>query len=204
MSSSSSPAWAFEKFKGVQDKLGTQMRAVGEVMSIGKTYKEALQKAIRSLEIGRYGLGFARDFNSKSLEELMTLLAEPTSERQFILYEALRKGADIDELYRLTYIKPYFLEQMKELVQLEEQILSYKGKQLPEDLLVAAKRDGFADRYLAQLLDLPEAGVRQRRTPSVWSKAGKRCRSAVSRMRLTISPPTMPRTRRPSATVRKS
>jgi carbamoyl-phosphate synthase large subunit len=156
--------WAFEKFKGVQDKLGTQMRAVGEVMSIGKTYKEALQKAIRSLEIGRYGLGFARDFNSKSLEELMTLLAEPTSERQFILYEALRKGADIDELYRLTYIKPYFLEQMKELVQLEEQILSYKGKQLPEDLLVAAKRDGFADRYLAQLLDLPEAGVRQRRT----------------------------------------
>jgi len=156
--------WAFEKFKGVQDKLGTQMRAVGEVMSIGKNYKEALQKAIRSLEIGRYGLGFARDFNSKSLEELMAQLAEPTSERQFILYEALRKGADIDELYRLTYIKPYFLEQMKELVQLEEQILSYKGKQLPEELLIAAKRDGFADRYLALLLDLPEAGVRQRRT----------------------------------------
>ncbi|NCC77212.1 MAG: carbamoyl-phosphate synthase large subunit, partial [Clostridia bacterium] len=156
--------WAFEKFKGVQDKLGTQMRAVGEVMSIGKNYKEALQKAIRSLEIGRYGLGFARDFNSKSLEELMVLLAEPTSERQFILYEALRKGADIDELYRLTYIKPYFLEQMQELVLLEEKILSYKGKQLPEALLTAAKRDGFADRYLAQLLDLPEAGVRQRRT----------------------------------------
>ena len=156
--------WAFEKFKGVQDKLGTQMRAVGEVMSIGKNYKEALQKAIRSLEIGRYGLGFARDFNSKSLEELMVLLAEPTSERQFILYEALRKGADIDELYRLTYIKPYFLEQMRDLVQLEEKILSYKGNQLPEELLVAAKRDGFADRYLAQLLDLPEAGVRLRRT----------------------------------------
>jgi len=156
--------WAFEKFKGVQDKLGTQMRAVGEVMSIGKNYKEALQKAIRSLEIGRYGLGFARDFNSKSLEELLALLAEPTSERQFILYEALRKGADIDDLYRLTYIKPYFLRQMQELVQLEEQILSYKGKQLPEALLIAAKRDGFADRYLAQLLDLPEAGIRQRRT----------------------------------------
>ena len=84
--------WAFEKFKGAEDRLGTQMRAVGEVMSIGKTYKEALQKAIRSLENGRHGLGFAADFNRKSLEELTELLAYPTSERQFILYEALRKG----------------------------------------------------------------------------------------------------------------
>ena len=155
--------WAFEKFKGVEDKLGTQMRAVGEVMSIGKNYKEALQKAIRSLEINRYGLGFARDFNSRSLEELMAMLAVPTSERQFILYEALRKGADIDQLYRLTYIKPYFLEQMRELVQMEEKILSYKGSSLPDDLLVAAKKNGFADRYLAKLLDQPEAAIRQRR-----------------------------------------
>lgn len=155
--------WAFEKFKGVEDKLGTQMRAVGEVMSIGKNYKEALQKAIRSLEIGRYGLGFARDFSSKSLEELLALLAEPTSERQFILYEALRKGASIDELYRLTFIKPYFLEQMRDLVQLEEQILAYKGSALPDALLSEAKRNGFADRYLAQLLGLPEATIRQQR-----------------------------------------
>ncbi|MBW7938814.1 MAG: carbamoyl-phosphate synthase large subunit, partial [Candidatus Omnitrophica bacterium] len=79
--------WAFEKFKGVEDKLGTQMRAVGEVMSIGKNYKEAFHKAIRSLENGRYGLGFAKDFNKKSLQELMHMLAVPTSERQFILYE---------------------------------------------------------------------------------------------------------------------
>ncbi|MCM2265197.1 MAG: carbamoyl-phosphate synthase large subunit, partial [Desulfuromonadales bacterium] len=107
--------WAFEKFKGVQDKLGTQMRAVGEVMSIGKNYKEALQKAIRSLENGRYGLGFARDFNDQPLNELMELLLEPSSERQFILYEALRKGADIDALYARTHIKPYFLRQMREL-----------------------------------------------------------------------------------------
>jgi carbamoyl-phosphate synthase large subunit len=155
--------WAFEKFAGVQDKLGTQMRAVGEVMSIGKNYKEALQKAIRSLEIGRYGLGFAKDFYQKSLDELMAMLVEPTSERQFILYEALRKGADIDELYRLTYIKPYFLQQMLELVRLEETIRTYRGSSLPADLLARAKQDGFADRYLSMLLSIPEMKIRQQR-----------------------------------------
>jgi len=155
--------WAFEKFKGSVDKLGTQMRAVGEVMSIGKTYKEAFQKAIRSLEIGRHGLGFAKDFNRQSLEELMALLVEPSSERQFILYEALRKGALIDELYRRTFIKPWFLQQMKELVELEEQILQHKGRHLPDDLLVRAKQDGFADKYLAQLLGVPEKAIREQR-----------------------------------------
>ena len=155
--------WAFEKFKGVQDKLGTQMRAVGEVMSIGKNYKEALQKAIRSLEIGRYGLGFAKDFHEKSLDELMALLAEPTSERQFILYEALRKGADIDQLYALTYIKPYFLQQMQELVLLEEEILAGNGNGLSDYLLMKAKKDGFADRYLAKLVGTTEAEIRNRR-----------------------------------------
>ncbi|MBN1124618.1 MAG: carbamoyl-phosphate synthase large subunit [Sedimentisphaerales bacterium] len=156
--------WAFEKFHGVQDKLGTQMRAVGEVMSIGKTYKEAFQKAIRSLEQGRYGLGFAKNFHSKSLDELMDLLNEATSERQFIMYEALRKGADIQALYDKTHIKPWFIEQMKDLVDLEEKILSYKGKTLPDDLLTQAKKDGFADRYLAKLLDLKEADIRTQRT----------------------------------------
>lgn len=156
--------WAFEKFPGAIDRLGTQMRAVGEVMSIGKNYKEALQKAIRSLEIGRYGLGFARQFNSCSLEQLMAMLAEPTSERQFILYEALRKGADIEDLYRLTYIKPYFLTQMKELVMLEEEILACKGNNIPDELLIQAKKDGFSDRYLAMLLDLAETDIRKKRT----------------------------------------
>jgi len=155
--------WAFEKFPGSQDKLGTQMRAVGEVMSIGKNYKEALQKAIRSLEIGRHGLGHAKNFYDLSLEELMSMLSEPTSERQFIMYEALRKGADIDELYKLTYIKPYFLQQMKELVMTEEEILEYKGKTLPDELLVKAKKDGFADKYLAKLLNIPEAEIRNAR-----------------------------------------
>ncbi|HPC60783.1 MAG TPA: carbamoyl-phosphate synthase large subunit [Verrucomicrobiota bacterium] len=156
--------WAFEKFKQAQDKLGTQMRAVGEVMSIGKTYKEAFQKAIRSLENGRYGLGFAKNFNEKSLDELMLLLNEPSSERQWIMYEALRKGAAVEDLYRKTHIKPWFIQQMKELVELEEQILQYKGRSLPDALLVQAKKDGFADRYLAKLLGVSETAIRQQRT----------------------------------------
>ncbi|HOW68340.1 MAG TPA: carbamoyl-phosphate synthase large subunit [Candidatus Paceibacterota bacterium] len=155
--------WAFEKFKGSEDKLGTQMRAVGEVMSIGKNYKEAFQKAIRSLENGRYGLGFAKDFHTKSLDELMALLNEPSSERQFVIYEALRKGASIEELQAKTHLKPWFLQQMKELVELEEKILRCKGGDLPDDLLIQAKKDGFADRYLAKLLELPEERIRERR-----------------------------------------
>ena len=155
--------WAFEKFEGAQDVLGTQMRAVGEVMSIGKTYKEALQKSIRSLEIGRYGLGFARDFHKKSLEDLLDLLREPSSERQFIMYEALRQGASIETLFEKTHIKAWFIEQMKELVELEEEILKHRGGHLPDDLFIRAKKDGFADRYLARLLGLSEKEIRGRR-----------------------------------------
>ena len=155
--------WAFEKFEGLEDKLGTQMKAVGEVMSIGKNYKEAFQKAIRSLESGRYGLGFAKDFNRKSLEALMSMLAHPSSERQFIMYEALRKGASTQDLYRKTHIKPWFIQQMKELVELEEQILKFEGSTLPDSLLIQAKKDGFADKYLAKLLEVPERELRERR-----------------------------------------
>jgi len=155
--------WAFEKFEGLEDKLGTQMQAVGEVMSIGKNYKEAFQKAIRSLEIGRYGLGFAKDFNKKTLEELLNMLNTSSSERQFIMYEALRKGAGIDELHRRTHIKTFFISQMKELVEMEEKILGYKGMMLPNDLLIAAKQNGFADRYLSQLLGINEKVIRAKR-----------------------------------------
>jgi len=156
--------WAFEKFPGLEDKLGTQMRAVGEAMSLGKTYKEAFQKAIRSLETGRAGLGFAKDFHELPLEELVTMLAEPSSERQFLMYEALRKGADVQALYELTHIKPWFIEQMKELVELEEEMLKHKGGKLPDELLARAKKDGFADKYIAKLLDVPEPEIRQQRT----------------------------------------
>jgi carbamoyl-phosphate synthase large subunit len=155
--------WGFEKFEGAEDKLGTQMRAVGEVMSLGKTYKEALQKAIRSLEINRYGLGFAKNFDTLSLEELMARLGFASSERQFLMYEALRKGAEVQELYEKTHIKPWFIEQMRELVELEEKIFAYKDQALPDDLLIKAKKDGFADRYLAMLLNLPEKQIREQR-----------------------------------------
>jgi len=155
--------WGFEKFEGAEDKLGTQMRAVGEVMSLGKTYKEAFQKAIRSLETNRYGLGFAKNFNTLSLEKLMGRLGFATSERQFLMYEALRKGADVQELYDKTHIKPWFIEQMREIVELEEKILVYKDQALPDDLLIKAKKDGFADRYLATLRNLPEKQIREQR-----------------------------------------
>lgn len=155
--------WAFEKFRNAQDRLGTQMRAVGEVMSIGKTYKEALQKAIRSLENGRYGLGFAKDFHQKSLAELMDLLTDVTSERQYIMYEALRKGAQVGELSRKTHIKAWFINQMKEVVELEEEILQHRGAFPPDELLVRAKQDGFGDGYLSELLGVSEAGLRERR-----------------------------------------
>ena len=156
--------WAFEKFKGVEDKLGTQMRAVGEVMSIGKTYKEAFQKAIRSLEIGRYGLGFAKDFHEKSKKELLKMLHTATSERQFIMYEALRKGATVDELFELTKIKHYFIEQMKELVEEEEALLAHKGSVPAPEALKQAKQDGFSDRYLSQILEVSEDEIRKART----------------------------------------
>ena len=155
--------WAFEKFKGVEDTLGTQMRAVGEVMSIGKTYKEAFQKAIRSLETGRFGLGHAKDFDSLSKEELLNKLITPSSERHFIMYEALRKGATADEIHEITKVKHYFIEQMKELVEEEEELLKSKGSLPADDLLIQAKKDGFSDKYLSQILEIPEEDIRNRR-----------------------------------------
>ncbi len=155
--------WAFEKFKGVEDKLGTQMRAVGEVMSIGKTYKEAFQKAIRSLETGRYGLGYAKDYNTKSKDELLRMLAHPSSDRHFIMYEALRKGATVDEIFDITKVKHYFVEQMKELVEEEEALAAHKGSLPSDDALTAAKKDGFSDRYLSQILEIPEEDIRNKR-----------------------------------------
>lgn len=155
--------WAFEKFKGVEDKLGTQMRAVGEVMSIGKTYKEAFQKAIRSLETGRYGLGHAKDYDTKSKEELLLMLAHPSSDRHFIMYEALRAGATVDEIHDITKVKHYFVEQMKELVEEEEALIATKGSMPSDEALISAKKNGFSDKYLSQILEIPEADIREKR-----------------------------------------
>ena len=155
--------WAFEKFKGVQDKLGTQMRAVGEVMSIGKTYKEAFQKAIRSLETGRYGLGYAKNFHELSKEELLRQLLTPSSERHFLMYEALRKGASVEEIHAITKVKRFFINQMKELVQEEEALLAIKGSLPSDEMLTSAKKNGFSDKYLSKLLEIPEEDIRNRR-----------------------------------------
>jgi carbamoyl-phosphate synthase large subunit len=155
--------WAFEKFDGLEDKLGTQMLAVGEVMSIGRNYKEAFLKAIRSLETGQHGLGFAKNFNELTLDELMPMLTHASSQRQFIMYEALRKGCDVQTLHDKTHIKAWFIEQMKELVDLEEKLLQHKGGSLPDALLTEAKQDGFGDKYLSQILDIPESTIREQR-----------------------------------------
>ena len=159
--------WAFEKFPGSIDRLGTQMRAVGEVMSIGATYKESFGKAIRALENGRTGLGGAKDFRDLGLEELLRRLAEPSSERQYLMYEALRAGATIERLQELTHIKAWFIEQMAQLVALETELSAYAGEAafatLPSGLLRRAKEDGFGDAYLAGLLGVPEQALRERR-----------------------------------------
>ncbi|MCR5753024.1 MAG: carbamoyl-phosphate synthase large subunit [Kiritimatiellae bacterium] len=155
--------WAFEKFRAVEDRLGTQMKAVGEVMSIGKTYKEALQKAIRALERGRAGLGFAKDFHERTLDELLKMLSTPNSERHFQMYEAIRKGATDEQIFERTGVKAYFVQQMRELVQEEEALLRHKGALPPDDMLVQAKKDGFSDKYLSQILGVPEKDVRARR-----------------------------------------
>ena len=155
--------WAFEKFKGVEDKLGTQMRAVGEVMSIGKTYKEAFQKAIRSLETGRYGLGNARDFGSLTKEQLLKKLITASSERHFIMYEAIRKGATNEEIHALTKVKDYFIQQMREIVEEEEALLAFKGSLPTDEALISAKKNGFSDKYLSQILEIPEADIREKR-----------------------------------------
>ncbi len=155
--------WAFEKFKGAQDKLGTQMRAVGEVMSIGKTYKEAFQKAIRSLETGRYGLGGAKDFAQKTKEELLGMLATASSERHFLMYEAIRKGATNDEIFDKTRVKHYFIDQMRELVEEEEALKKLAGSVPDVETLRRAKCDGFSDKYLSQLLKVDEEAIRKAR-----------------------------------------
>ncbi|MFA6609576.1 MAG: carbamoyl-phosphate synthase large subunit [Candidatus Omnitrophota bacterium] len=155
--------WAFEKFPQAKDILGTQMKAVGEVMSIGRTFKEAFQKSIRSLEIGRCGLGFAKDFNTLSKEELQKRISYPTSERVFLMYEALRKGVTVEELNDLTHIGVWFINEMKEMVQFEEKMRASSFDALSDGDLKKAKEWGFSDKYLAKLFKIKEAAVRKRR-----------------------------------------
>ncbi|MBO6214388.1 MAG: carbamoyl-phosphate synthase large subunit, partial [Lachnospiraceae bacterium] len=156
--------WAFEKFHGVEDKLGTQMRAVGEVMSIGKNFKEAFQKAIRSLEKDRYGLGGIKKYEYMTKEELIRLIKTASSERYFLIYEAMKKGVSIDEIYEITKIKRYFLSEINDLVKEEEELTAaYYGRVPVEEELRKAKEDGFSDRYLAERLGISEDDIRRAR-----------------------------------------
>ena len=156
--------WAFEKFPKAKDLLGTQMKAVGEVMSIGKNFKEAFQKAIRSLEIGRYGLGQVKKIMAMSTNDLCDAITFPNSQRFFMIYEALKRGVAVDEIVRKTKITRYFIEEMKELALFENQLSAFSWSMLPDDMLVTAKKFGFADRYLAKLFNVDEKIVRSRRT----------------------------------------
>ncbi len=147
------------------------MKAVGEVMSIGKTFKEAFQKAIRSLEIGRYGLGGAKDFQDLSLDQLQAKLSQPSSERVFLMYEALRQGMTPEELHDITFINTWFIKEMQDLVLFEEEIAKSPFADLPKEKLIKAKEWGFSDKYLAKIFNIKEIEVRQRRLA-----AGKICR----------------------------
>ncbi|MCL2526789.1 MAG: carbamoyl-phosphate synthase large subunit [Defluviitaleaceae bacterium] len=157
------PRFAFEKFSEATDILGTQMKAVGESMSIGKSFKESLQKSIRSLENGRHGLGFASNFNDLTKEELMEKLERPTSERLYMVYEALRKGVTVEEMHNHTSIKPFFLNHLKEMVDMEEEIITHRGNPLPDTLLIRAKKEGFGDKYIAKLLQAEETAIASQR-----------------------------------------
>ena len=155
--------WAFEKFPQAKDQLGTQMRAVGEVMSIGKTFKEATQKAIRSLEIGCSGMGLDKKIEALSYEELKRGAATPSSKRFFHLYEAFKRGLTVEEAFTLTCITRYFLQEIKELADFEVEMAKSNWMAFPDEMLQKAKAWGFADKYLAKLFNVSEKSVRDRR-----------------------------------------
>ena len=156
------PRWAFEKFPDTTPTLGTQMKSVGEAMAIGRTFKEALQKAIRSLEVGRAGLG-ADGKDHLDLTRLREKLITPNWERVFYIRYALQGGMSVEELADLTRIDPWFLRQIEEIVEVEARLGSFDLENLPPGLLLKAKRHGFSDRQLAHLLRSSEGEVRARR-----------------------------------------
>ena len=155
--------WAFEKFPKAQDKLGTQMKAVGEVMSIGKNFKEAFQKAVRSLEVGRSGLGRDKKLEAKSTAELKEAIATASSLRFFQIYELLRRGVTVADVVRLTAVTPYFIEEMKELADFDNTLDGVKWADFSDEELVKAKKLGFSDKYLAKVFEVTEKDIRTRR-----------------------------------------
>jgi carbamoyl-phosphate synthase large subunit len=159
------PRWPFDKFPDAENTLTTQMKSVGEVMAIGRTFEEALQKAIRSLEIGRHGLNAEKKAlsNIDDIDVLKKYLKIPTHERIFHIQNAIKRGMSIDEIYELTKVDKWFLYKIKNIVKMEEKIKEYTVKTLPKELLRKAKQLGFSDRQLAYLLNTDELTIRRLR-----------------------------------------
>jgi carbamoyl-phosphate synthase large subunit len=156
------PCWAFEKFPSTPPVLGTQMQSVGEAMAIGRSFKEAMQKALRSLEIGRYGLG-ADGKESVDQARLREKLITPNWERIFYVRYAMQSGMSVEAVAELTKIDPWFLNQFEEMLAVEGRIRSFGVEDMPVSLLRRAKRDGYSDVQLAHLLGGTEDQVRQLR-----------------------------------------
>ena len=162
------PRWAFADFVEVEDRLGIQMQSIGEAMGLGGTFKEALQKALRSLNTGCCGFGSVEGFDAKPLDDLLNLLGTPSSKRPFVMYEALRKGADVKTVAAKTRIRPWFVEQMADLAAIEARVMQCRdaaagAPRIDDDLLIQAKQNGFSDRYLARILSMDEREIRERR-----------------------------------------
>ena len=153
------PRWAFEKFPEANSTLGIQMKSVGETMSIGRTFKEALQKSVRSLEQDRFGLGWDRKDKPMTTEQIREKLIVPNTERLFAVRHALKSGMSVEEVFTLSKIDPWFLSQIQEIVQFEDEILRNPN----EETIRQAKRLGFSDRQLAKMLNITPQEMRKRR-----------------------------------------
>lgn len=154
------PRWDLKKFRNVSNQLGSAMKSVGEVMAIGRTFEEALQKAIRMLEIGHDGIVATRPMPFKKLEEV---LAQPESDRIFAIPQALRQGLSVEQIHQLTHIDEWFLNCIHNLVEIEDRLGIYKGGSCPKRLLVEAKGAGFSDRQIGRILGMDEGIVRRHR-----------------------------------------
>ncbi len=162
------PRWAFEKFPGSEPVLTTSMKSVGEVMAIGRTFKEALQKAIRSLEIGRFGLlddgsPMARKIKAMDVEELRIAMSRPTPERIFQIAEAINKGVSVEEIYEITSIDPWFLDNIRQIVEFDQRLSNMSFLEVDLETLRQAKEMGFSDRYLAYKWGIKETELRDKR-----------------------------------------
>jgi len=144
------PRWSFEKFPGTSALLGTTMQSVGEVMAMGRTFREALQKALRALELGLDG--WSSDTNGSDLEALRSRLARPSPERLSEIHEALRRGLDAEEIHSITGIDPWFLDNLARLIEVEGQLRGFSEADIPVEVLRGAKREGFSDNRIATLL----------------------------------------------------